>query len=303
MALVIGVCKEAIESQSRYANNEISLMKAENGCTLIKSTTRRGVIKHGINGVHDLLQCPICANSMYPPIHQCPNGHTLCTNCKRVHNYCPNCRSELGNIRCLALEKVAEALQLPCKYQNLGCRDLFPYYNKLKHEKRCSFRPYICPYASSECSVTGDIPYLVDHIKEDHSVDVHDGCTFNHRYVKSNPHEVENATWMLTVFNCFGRQFCLHFEAFLLGTSPVYMAFLRFMGGQNDAKRFCYALEVSAFGRKLIWQGVPRSIRDSHKEVRDSHDGLIIPRSLALYFSGGDGQELRLRITGRIWKV
>ncbi|KAK4489686.1 hypothetical protein RD792_000319 [Penstemon davidsonii] len=93
--------------------------------------------------------------------NECPNGHTLCTNCKRIHNYCPNCRSELGNIRCLALEKVAESLQFPCKYQNLGYRDLFPYYNKLKHEQRCSFRPYICPCASSECSVTGDVPYLV----------------------------------------------------------------------------------------------------------------------------------------------
>jgi len=28
---------------------------------------------------------------------------------------------------------------------------------------------------------------------------MHTGCTFNHRYVKSNPREVENATWMLTV--------------------------------------------------------------------------------------------------------
>lgn len=28
---------------------------------------------------------------------------------------------------------------------------------------------------------------------------MHDGCTFNHRYVKANPNEVENATWMLTV--------------------------------------------------------------------------------------------------------
>jgi hypothetical protein len=28
---------------------------------------------------------------------------------------------------------------------------------------------------------------------------MHSGCTFNHRYVKSNPREVENATWMLTV--------------------------------------------------------------------------------------------------------
>jgi E3 ubiquitin-protein ligase SIAH1 len=32
---------------------------------------------------------------------------------------------------------------------------------------------------------------------------MHDGCTFNHRYVKSNPHEVENATWMLTVSSSY----------------------------------------------------------------------------------------------------
>ena len=41
------------------------------------------------------------------------------------------------------------------------------------------------------------------HLKDDHKVDMHNGSTFNHRYVKSNPHEVENATWMLTVLFCF----------------------------------------------------------------------------------------------------
>lgn len=148
----------------------------------------------------------------------------------------------------------------------------------------------------------GDIPALVAHLKDDHKVDMHDGCTFNHRYVKANPHEVENATWMLTVFNSFGRHFCLHFEAFQLGTAPVYMAFLRFMGDENEAKKFSYSLEVGADGRKLIWQGIPRSIRDSHRKVRDSQDGLIIQRNLALYFSGGEKQELKLRITGRIWR-
>lgn len=104
------------------------------------------------------------------------------------------------------------------------------------------------------------------------------------------------------VFNCFGRQFCLHFEAFQLGMAPVYMAFLRFMGDDNEAKKFSYSLEVGANGRKLIWQGIPRSIRDSHNKVRDSQDGLIIQRNMALYFSGGDRQELKLRVTGRIWK-
>lgn len=134
------------------------------------------------------------------PLLQCSNGHTLCSGCKpRVHNRCPTCRHELGNIRCLALEKVAASLELPCKYQSFGCIGIIPYYSKLKHESECSFRPYNCPYAGSECTVIGDIPYLVAHLKDDHKVDMHVGSTFNHRYVKANPHEVENATWMLTV--------------------------------------------------------------------------------------------------------
>lgn len=131
---------------------------------------------------------------------QCSNGHTLCSGCKpRVHNRCPTCRHELGNIRCLALEKVAASLELPCKYQAFGCMGIYPYYCKLKHESQCAYRPYNCPYAGSECSVIGDIPFLVAHLKDDHKVDMHNGSTFNHRYVKSNPQEVENATWMLTV--------------------------------------------------------------------------------------------------------
>eukprot|EP00250_Pteridium_aquilinum_P024065 c2827_g1_i1 orf=508-1443(+) len=253
--------------------------------------------------VHELLECPVCTKPMYPPIHQCSNGHTLCVDCKaRVHNRCPTCRMELGNIRCLALEKVAAALELPCKYHPYGCFSMLPYYSKLKHESLCNFRPFNCPYAGSECLVTGTISSLVAHLRDDHNVDMHNGCTFNHRYIKINPEEVENATWMLTVFHCFGRHFCLHFEAFLLGMAPVYMAFLRFMGDEGEAKNFSYSLEVGGHGRKLSWQGVPRSIRDSHTKVRDSNDGLLLHRNMALFFSGGDKKELKLRVTGRIWK-
>lgn len=84
--------------------------------------------------------------------------------------------------------------------------------------------------------------------------------------------------------------------------APVYMAFLRFMGDEADARNYSYSLEVGANGRKLIWEGTPRSIRDSHRKVRDSHDGLIIQRNMALFFSGGDRKELKLRVTGKIWK-
>jgi E3 ubiquitin-protein ligase SIAH1 len=84
--------------------------------------------------------------------------------------------------------------------------------------------------------------------------------------------------------------------------APVYIAFLRFMGDDAEAKNYSYSLEIGGGGRKMIFQGVPRSIRDSHRKVRDSYDGLIIQRNLALFFSGGERKELKLRVTGRIWK-
>lgn len=80
------------------------------------------------------------------------------------------------------------------------------------------------------------------------------------------------------------------------------MAFLRLMGNEKESQNYRYSLEVGGNGRKLIWEGIPRSIRDSHKKVRDSHDGLIVQRNMALFFSGGERKELKLRITGRIWK-
>ncbi|KAJ6814134.1 E3 ubiquitin-protein ligase SINAT2-like [Iris pallida] len=292
--------------ESQTSDNVVSIDRNELADIQVSKPSSVSGVKASLSSsssVHELLECPVCTNAMYPPIHQCPNGHTLCSNCKlRVHNHCPTCRHELGDIRCLALEKVAESLEVPCRYQTIGCSGIFPYYSKVKHEQLCEFRPYNCPYAGSECLLTGDIPLLVAHLKNDHKVDVHDGCTFNHRYVKSNPHEVENATWMLTLFNCFGQHFCLHFEAFLLGVAPIYMAFLRFMGEEEEAKKYTYSLVVGGNGRKMIWQGVPRTIRDGHKKVRDSHDGLVIHRDMALFFSGGSRQELKLRVTGRIWK-
>ncbi|KAI4970100.1 hypothetical protein ZWY2020_001014, partial [Hordeum vulgare] len=78
----------------------------------------------------------------------CPNGHTICSSCKhRVDNHCPTCRQKLGNVRCLALEKVAESIQLPCKYQSLGCTWIHPYQNKLKYKELCRFMLCSCPYA------------------------------------------------------------------------------------------------------------------------------------------------------------
>lgn len=106
------------------------------------------------------------------------------------------------------------------------------------------------------------------------------------------------------LLDCYGRQFCLHFEAFHLKKTPMYIAFMQFMGDEEEATSFSYTLEVNGNGRKMTWQGVPRSIRDSHKTVRDSQDGLIITRKLALFFSADNtnSKQLKLKISGRVWR-
>ncbi|CAD5167859.1 unnamed protein product [Musa acuminata subsp. malaccensis] len=64
---------------------------------------------------------------------------------------------------------------------------------------------------------------------------MHIGGSFNYRFIKSKPYEVENATWMLMVFSCFGQYFCLHFVAFQLGMT---------LGYDDEAKCYSYSLEV-----------------------------------------------------------
>jgi hypothetical protein len=60
------------------------------------------------------------------------------------------------------------------------------------------------------------------------------------------------------------------------------------MGDDDEAKRINYSLEVRGNGRKLTWKGVPCNITDSHMKFHESHDGIIIQRNMALFFSCSD---------------
>nr|GEV88295.1 E3 ubiquitin-protein ligase SINAT2-like [Tanacetum cinerariifolium] len=168
-------------------------------------------------------------------------------------------------IRYLALEKVAEPLNIA----------------------------YDCPYPGSKCLVREGISSLVEDLKDDHDVGIYDTYRFNHCRVQSYSNKMENANGIsVAVFSCYGVQFCYHLKDFLLGITPCYIAFLRFMGEDIEAKRFNYVLRLVGDDQVLQWQGVPRSLRDNLDKVRDDLDGLVIPRNLASLFSNGNGKEL-----------
>lgn len=67
-----GVCKQVVESHPKHVKYDAGMGKMEKNSTLTKSAIGLGE-KHRIpstNGVHELLECPVCASLMYPPIYQ-----------------------------------------------------------------------------------------------------------------------------------------------------------------------------------------------------------------------------------------
>lgn len=61
-----------------------------------------------MQGVAQLLECPICLDTVRRPIFQCTNGHLLCSSCRNKTHQCPVCRISLVNntARCLVAEKL-----------------------------------------------------------------------------------------------------------------------------------------------------------------------------------------------------
>ncbi|CAE5963144.1 unnamed protein product [Arabidopsis arenosa] len=69
----------------------------------------------------DLLDCHVCCHALTSPIFQCDNGHIACSSCcTELRNKCPACTLPIGKYRCKIMEKVVEAVIVPCPN---GCTD------------------------------------------------------------------------------------------------------------------------------------------------------------------------------------
>ncbi|KAK9109499.1 hypothetical protein Sjap_017559 [Stephania japonica] len=115
-----------------------------------------------------LLDCNICLNPLSPPIFQCQDGHIACNMCCHKNSYkCSRCAHPIGTIRCLIIEKLVETIKLPCRYSQLGCKEMPSYCQKSTHEKNCIHSPCHCPF--SQCKFVGSSKQLSQHFKDNHS--------------------------------------------------------------------------------------------------------------------------------------
>ena len=76
--------------------------------------------------------------------------------------------SFLGNIRNLAMEKVASTVMFPCKYSTSGCAVSLLHTEKGEHEEACEFRPYSCPCPGASCKWQGSLEQVMPHLMMSH---------------------------------------------------------------------------------------------------------------------------------------
>lgn len=98
-----------------------------------------------------LFECPVCFDYVLPPILQCQSGHLVCSSCRPKLTCCPTCRGPLGNIRNLAMEKVAGNVMFPCKHSATGCGATLVHTEKVYFGVDLNFRTSV-PKDVFECS-------------------------------------------------------------------------------------------------------------------------------------------------------
>lgn len=121
------------------------------------------------NEISSDFKCPVCDEYMSEPIFICKNGHSICEDCKAKSVVCSTCQASLEGGRNFTLEKMANFIICPCKYENFGCK----FFGKPKaisaHHKVCNFKKYNCPLQEyTSCQWKGTLKDHLQHVLNGH---------------------------------------------------------------------------------------------------------------------------------------
>ncbi|GFR31111.1 e3 ubiquitin-protein ligase SIAH1 [Trichonephila clavata] len=241
-----------------------------------------------------LFECPVCFDYVLPPILQCQNGHLVCASCRHKLTCCPSCRGPIGNIRNLAMEKVATTVFFPCKYSSSGCKQQLMHTEKADHEELCEFRPYSCPCPGAQCKWFGSLDQVMPHLMAIHkSITTLQGEDIVFLATDINlPGAVD---WVM-MQSCFGHHFMLVLEKQeKVDGHQQFYAIVQLIGSRKQAENFIYRLELNGNRRRLTWEATPRSILEGVTPAIMSSDCLVFDTNIAQIFA--DNGNLGINVT------
>ncbi|XP_065848660.1 E3 ubiquitin-protein ligase SINA-like 10 [Euphorbia lathyris] len=255
----VGVTNQTATSEPRSSNPLASTGSTGNGRIFLTLTDP------------EVLDCPICYESLTIPVFQCENGHIACTSCcKRIAHKCPSCLLPIGYNRCRAIEKVLESVKVPCQNLRYGCREMVNYSKKFEHEKMCNHAPYSCPVSS--CKFVGSCKQLYQHFSSKHK-----GSAVPLRF---------NATMPL-FFTLNDKTLLLQEEKgviFILNNreeSPIgNVVSVNCIAPPSHKEGYFYEVTAKSEGSNLRFQSFTKNIRKFDNNDIHPEEFLMVPRSL-----------------------
>jgi len=236
--------------------------------------------KRKLLDLREIVDCPVCLETLLPPVYQCCAGHLLCGTCKSKLTQCPTCSGSLGGaegIRSRGFEQLAETLSWECKFKDKGCKMTPSYSEKKVHEDQCQFRPLTCP----RCEWTGDVLY--DHLQKDHHYGVTKGPEINLSF--GCKFESKAQEWN-RLLDCGDVRFLL--QGYKEMGKELYIWI------QHLNSPLSYVVEVlGPNGRKWTYTGPTRSIRDG-EAVRTSHDCLMLSDHIVRWLCPSSVNSIRI---------
>jgi len=257
-----------------------------------------------------LFDCPVCFDYVLPPILQwCHAGHLVCSNCRPKLTCCPTCRGQLGgNIRNLAMEKLASTVKFPCRYQSLGCGLSLLHTKKTDHEEDCDFRPVSCPCLNSSCKWQGSLEQVMSHLMQVHKYGTLQGehsafeflateinlPGYDSQVLQVSGYHISShveSRYLEEGMSCFGHHFMVVFkkqEKF--DGHQQYFFIVQLIGTQKQAENFKIRLELNGNRRRLTWEATPRSIHECVSSVIMNSDCLVFDTTIAQLFAADNGK-------------
>lgn len=66
-------------------------------------------LSSSVQSILAALECPVCLDTIPPPVIQCMNGHLVCFKCRSRSEKCPVCRQKYSSGRSLIAEQVCNS--------------------------------------------------------------------------------------------------------------------------------------------------------------------------------------------------
>ncbi|KAG5875739.1 hypothetical protein JTB14_010727, partial [Gonioctena quinquepunctata] len=201
------------------------------------------------NQPEKLMMCPICVETMTPPIRQCQRGHSMCGECitSTGITMCPCCRDALSDIRNYQLEQLIEGikdvLKVNCYYSAEGCKYVITSTEKESHENECRFRKYQCEgkkFAKWKCEWMGSYSDIYKHFKDSHNA--HTWMQFStEANMKMNLNADFYDVQIISFFN--GQNYFYYKHKIDMKKQKAYWTF-QMIGLKDQAEHYFYEFEV-----------------------------------------------------------